>query len=311
LPEAIPHRALAAQYEAALQAYHAFFRGSGTDAEADEVNDAVKAVALKIIAVPGTDISIMRLKARVYLWAESTDLKRLAAEGGDDWQAEAALASLFRDLGVADLEVTPGPATMADRVPAQHDEAAGENSEILTLAAESRQLRVKISSIRMAFEPLEVAFEAIRKANGYKKAEEWGHQSEYWALVDELEDLYLRETNLVDSMIKLQPKTPAGIAAVAAAFKADQDHFWKNPESDRDWHISLLTRFLDGLIDPAKRPASPIACWRKMGRRAHERRRPSPRRRPRRAGGEKQFKHLGTALRRGTPRDRPSLARRG
>ena len=71
---------------------------------------------------------------------------------------------------------------------------------------------------------------------------------------EELSDLCLRETNLVDSMIKLHPKTPAGIAAVAAAFKADQAHFWEKHESDRDWEISLLTRFLDGLIDLGQAP---------------------------------------------------------
>jgi hypothetical protein len=108
LPEATPHPnaalfALAAQFEAALQAYHAFYHGGGTDDEAAAATEAVKAVAQKIIAVPGTDISIMRLKARVYLWAESTDLEKLAAEGGD-WPSEAVLASLFRDLGVADLD---------------------------------------------------------------------------------------------------------------------------------------------------------------------------------------------------------------
>jgi hypothetical protein len=96
------------------------------------------------------------------------------------------------------------------------------------------------------------------KANGYKKAEEWGRRSQYWALNDDLSDLCLRETNLVDSMIKLQPKTPAGIAAVAAAFKADQNHFWKSPEADRDWDISLLPRFLDGLMDLGQRRPSPL-----------------------------------------------------
>ena len=121
LPEATSYpdaniRALAEQFDAALQAYRVFFNGSGKDHEADAVN----AVAQKIIAVPGTDIPIMRLKARVYLWAESTDLEKLAAEGGD-WPSEAALASLFRDLGVAGLDATPGPATMADRAPAQHE----------------------------------------------------------------------------------------------------------------------------------------------------------------------------------------------
>ena len=125
LPEATSYpdaniRALAEQFDAALQAYRVFFNGSGTDDEAAAVTAAVTAVAQKIIAVPGTDISIMRLKARVYLWAESTDLEKLAAEGGD-WPSEAALASLFRDLGVAGLDATPGPATMADRAPAQHE----------------------------------------------------------------------------------------------------------------------------------------------------------------------------------------------
>jgi hypothetical protein len=77
-------------------------------------------------------------------------------------------------------------------------------------------------------------------------------------LNDDVSDLCLRETNLVDSMIKLQPKTPAGIAAVAAAFKADQNHFWKSPEADRDWDISLLPRFLDGLMDLGQRRPSPL-----------------------------------------------------
>jgi hypothetical protein len=127
LPEATSYpdaniRALAAQFETALQAYNAFFRGGGTDDEAAAATDAVKAVAQKIIAVPGTDISFMRLKARVYLWAESTNLEELAAEGGD-WPSEALLASLFRDLGVADLDATHGAATMADGAPAQHEEA--------------------------------------------------------------------------------------------------------------------------------------------------------------------------------------------
>ena len=95
-------RALAVEFEAALQAYQAFYHGGGTDDEAAAATEVVKAVAQKIIAVPGTDISIMRLKARVYLWAESTDLEKLATEGGD-WPSEAVLASLFRDLGIADL----------------------------------------------------------------------------------------------------------------------------------------------------------------------------------------------------------------
>jgi hypothetical protein len=64
----------------------------------------------------------VRANPSAYLWAESTDLEKLAAEAGD-WPSEAVLASLFRDLGVSDLDATPGPATMADRAPAQDEEA--------------------------------------------------------------------------------------------------------------------------------------------------------------------------------------------
>jgi hypothetical protein len=160
LPEAASYpdaniRALAAQYEAALQAYHAFYHGSGTDDEAAAATDAVKAVAQKIIAVPGTDISIMRLKARVYLWAEDTDLEKLAAEGGD-WPSEAVLASLFRDLGVADLEATPGPATMADRAPAQHEEARLTEAP----ATEEPDLQALIAAWQETSRRLEETYEA-------------------------------------------------------------------------------------------------------------------------------------------------------
>jgi hypothetical protein len=40
---------------------------------------------------------------------------------GGDWPAKAALASLFRDLGVADLETTSSPTMMVDRAPAHHE----------------------------------------------------------------------------------------------------------------------------------------------------------------------------------------------
>jgi hypothetical protein len=127
LPDATPHpdasvRDLAAQFEAALKTYQHFYHGGGNDDEAAAATKTVKAIAQKIISVQGTDISIMRLKARVYLWAESTDLEKLAKEGGD-WPSEAVLASLFRDLGVADLETAPGTTIMADRALAQNEAA--------------------------------------------------------------------------------------------------------------------------------------------------------------------------------------------
>jgi hypothetical protein len=170
LPETIPHpdadlRALAAQFEAAFQAHRPFFYGSGTDEEAEASTRRVDEIARKIVALPTTDIEMMRLKARIYLWSEATDFETFAAKNENDGSSEAVLVSLFRDLSGVDLDAALGPATMVDRAPAQ-DEA---NREILVLAAEFHELRAKTSLIRTALEPLEVAFAARTKANGYKK----------------------------------------------------------------------------------------------------------------------------------------------
>jgi hypothetical protein len=105
--------------------------------------------------------------------------------------------------------------------------------KIIALHAEFQELQVKITSLRTRIAPLEVAVAALN---------------------DAISDLELRLTDLVDSMIKLRPRKPAAIAAVAAAFKADQDHFWKEPEPERDRDISLLTRCLDSLIDLGSAP---------------------------------------------------------
>jgi hypothetical protein len=133
-------------------------------------------------------------------------------------------------------------------------ENAKNEAEVFALVAEFQELQPKISSVRKRLAPLEVAHDAIGMKHGFEKAAEWSTQSEHDALITDLSDLCLSETYLVDSMIKLQPKTLAGIAATAAAFKEDQAHFWKKPETDRDWEISLLTRFLDGLIDLGQAP---------------------------------------------------------
>jgi hypothetical protein len=94
-----------------------------TDEEADAATARVDEIARKIAALPTTDIEMMRLKARIYLWSEGTDFKTFAANNEGDGSSEAVLVSLFRDLGAADLDATPGPATMAHRAPAQHEEA--------------------------------------------------------------------------------------------------------------------------------------------------------------------------------------------
>jgi hypothetical protein len=73
--------------------------GSGTDEEADAATARVDEIARKIVALPTTDIEMMRLKARIYLWSEATDFKTFAAKNEGDGSSEAVLVSLFRDLG--------------------------------------------------------------------------------------------------------------------------------------------------------------------------------------------------------------------
>jgi hypothetical protein len=103
LPEATnrPHDiyALAADFEAAFEAHLPFFYGSGADEEAEAATARVDDIVRKIVAIPTTDIEMMRLKARVYLWSEATDFETYAAKNEGDGASEAVLVSLFRDLG--------------------------------------------------------------------------------------------------------------------------------------------------------------------------------------------------------------------
>jgi hypothetical protein len=105
-------QALASDFEAAFQAHRHFFYGSGTDEEADAATARVDEIARKIVALPTTDIEMMRLKARIYLWSEGTDFKTFAAKNEGDGSSEAVLVSLFRDLGV-DLALDPVLALVA------------------------------------------------------------------------------------------------------------------------------------------------------------------------------------------------------
>jgi hypothetical protein len=91
------------------------FKSSSTDAEANAAVARVDEIAQKIVAIPTTDIEMMRVKARIYLWSEGTDFKAFAADNeGKQW-SEAVLVSLFRDLGA------DGPMA-ADRVLAEDKE---------------------------------------------------------------------------------------------------------------------------------------------------------------------------------------------
>src|SRR6202046_4504209 len=105
-------RALAAEFEAALEALHPFFYRSGSDDDADAATARVDEIARKIVALPTTDIERVRLKARIYLWSDGTDFKTFAAKNEGDGSSEAVLVSLFRDLGV-DLALDPVLALVA------------------------------------------------------------------------------------------------------------------------------------------------------------------------------------------------------
>ena len=101
---------LAADFEVALEALRPFFFGSGSDDDADAATARLREVAQKIVAIPTTDIAMMRLKARIYLWSEAKEFETFAAEIKDgDWSDEA-LVSLFRDLGVDHLFRSDGGA---------------------------------------------------------------------------------------------------------------------------------------------------------------------------------------------------------
>jgi hypothetical protein len=76
-----------------------FFHGGGTDEEANAAADRVREVSQKIVALPATGMAMLRLKARVYLWSESTNFEAFAAENEGKGWSEGALVSLFRDLG--------------------------------------------------------------------------------------------------------------------------------------------------------------------------------------------------------------------
>ena len=119
LPDATPHpdaalRALAAQFEAAWAAERVFFHGGGTDEEANAAISRVDEIARKIVAIPTTDIEMMRLKARVYLWSQGPDFETFAAGNEGDGSSDAVLVSLFRDLG-ADRAPDADLIALADR----------------------------------------------------------------------------------------------------------------------------------------------------------------------------------------------------
>jgi hypothetical protein len=113
--------ALAAEFEAAWAAEGVIFKSSGSDAEADVATARVREVAKKIVALPATDMAMMSLKARVYLWSQSTDFEIFSAENEGKGWSESVLVSLFRDLGAdrpIDSITAPAPDPIFDLIEA-------------------------------------------------------------------------------------------------------------------------------------------------------------------------------------------------
>jgi hypothetical protein len=101
-------QALAADFEAAWKA-EKDLPDDYTDAQMDTAVARTRIFVDRILALSGTDLSIQRLKARAYLWAEAAHLVEWFAEREDLTTADRALAGLFRDLG-ADYPVGAAPA---------------------------------------------------------------------------------------------------------------------------------------------------------------------------------------------------------
>jgi hypothetical protein len=99
LPEATSRDgALTAEFEAA-RAYDLSHRGHReTNEECYAFADRQREIAEKVAALPSTDISTMRLKARVYMWAEGADDLEDLDNVQHDLVSGPVLVSLFRDL---------------------------------------------------------------------------------------------------------------------------------------------------------------------------------------------------------------------
>jgi hypothetical protein len=180
-PAQAEFQVLAADFEVALEALRPFFYGSGSDDDADAATARVDEIARKIVAIPTTDIEMMRLKARVYLWSEGENFKTFAAQNENDGSSDAVLVSLFRDLG-------------ADRAP---------DADLIALA----------HRCIAANERLGVAADAYARAefaSPHNEAEEAEADRAQTAAVADLRELVL-------PLARMQPSTFDGLLAKAKA----------------------------------------------------------------------------------------------
>ena len=101
-------QALAADFEAAWKEETDLSDDCGNE-QMDAAVERVASFVVRITQLRGADISILRLKARAYLWGYSGGDPEAYCEHVDDTpSADNALVSLFRDLG-ADFPVGGEP----------------------------------------------------------------------------------------------------------------------------------------------------------------------------------------------------------
>jgi hypothetical protein len=129
----------------------------------------------------------------------------------------------------------------------------------LALRAEIEELKVQRRPLKDTADALYQSFEHTIREDGFEAARAWGNSVGLDPKLEEIEQIDRRAGHLIERMLKLGPKTPASIAAVASVLKEEVlDHLWDKPEDDRDWDVELLTRFLDGLIALLPRTANEV-----------------------------------------------------
>jgi hypothetical protein len=128
--------------------------------------------------------------------------------------------------------------------------AANEESEIFALRVEHERLMAARAPLNRVCNDLSPSFSDVCRKEGWDAAVAWGEQNGQDEALRKLEEINVRDSTIAQEMIALRPKTPAGLAAVAATLKEwDLSHYWTKPDIDMDWDVMLITRFLDGLIE--------------------------------------------------------------
>jgi hypothetical protein len=127
--------------------------------------------------------------------------------------------------------------------------APSPDAEILALRAEFVRLHdLYLPLNEAAWEEAEAFRDKVEEA-GWEAARAWSKATGRNGRNDELDQMGVKLSRLVERMLDLRPTTPAGIAAVAATLREDNlAHYWNKPARNRDYDVELVTRFIDGLI---------------------------------------------------------------